>query len=108
MNTKKKSKALGFLEKLSGESLSLGSLLEAIRLGEEMTQAAFAERLGVSKSYICDLEKGRKVASPMKARDYAKILGYSQSQFVRLAFQAQLNKMNMKYEVHLEEIKKAA
>ena len=105
---KKKSAAMVFLDRLIGKPLTLGGFIEAIRLGEEMTQVEFAELLGVSRSYLCDIEKGRKVVSPEKAREYAKKLGYSQSQFVRLAFQDQLTKMGMKYEVHLERSAKKA
>jgi transcriptional regulator with XRE-family HTH domain len=52
-------------------------LLQAIRVGEDMSQAEFALRLGVSKSHICDIEKGRKSVSPMRALEFARILKYS-------------------------------
>ncbi len=109
MSIKKgKSEALTFLDKLIGRPFTLGSFIEAIRLGEEMTQVDFAALLGVSKSYLCDIEKGRRVVSPIKAHEYANILGYSPSQFVRLAFQDQLKRLGMNYEVHFEKTKKAA
>ena len=60
----KKSEAMKFLEEVSGRVLTLGGLLESIRLGEEMSQASFAKKLGVSASHLCDIEKGRKVVSP--------------------------------------------
>ena len=47
MNTgNKKSAARRFLERHTGGPLTLGKLIQAIRLGEELTQPEFAKRLG--------------------------------------------------------------
>src|SRR3990167_3271047 len=86
MTIKKTKESLDFLEKLVGK-LTLGSLLLSIRQGEEMTQVEFAKLLGVSKQYLCDLEHGRRFASPKAAAFYASKLGYSPRQFVRLCLQ---------------------
>jgi transcriptional regulator with XRE-family HTH domain len=86
MTTKKTKASLDFLEGLAGK-LTLGSLLLAIRQGEEMTQIEFAKLLGVSKQYLCDLEHGRRFVSPKAAAEYAKKLGYSSQQFVKLCLQ---------------------
>ena len=47
-------------------------------------QTERAVRLGVSRSHLCDLEKGRKSVSPARAAAFAAIPGYSEKQFVRL------------------------
>jgi DNA-binding XRE family transcriptional regulator len=86
MTTKKTKQSLDFLEKIVGE-LTLGSLLLSIRQGEEMSQVEFAKLLGVSKQYLCDIEHGRRFASPKAASEYAIKLGYSSHQFVRLCLQ---------------------
>ena len=83
----RKSETMKFLEQAAGRPLSLGGLLESIRLGEEKSQIAFARKLGVSASHLCDIEKGRKVVSPERAARFAKILGRSPEQFVRLSLQ---------------------
>jgi len=80
----KKREATEFLERTAGRPLALGGLLESIRLGEEMSRAAFAKRLGISASQLCDIEKGRKVVSAERAARFAKVLGRSQHQFVRM------------------------
>jgi transcriptional regulator with XRE-family HTH domain len=72
-----------------------------------MSQAEFALRIGVSKSHICDIEKGRKHVSPMRAMQFAKILKYSEEQFVRLALQDIVNQLNQK-PVWRVELKRAA
>ncbi len=91
-----------FLEKLSGGRLTFGRLLTAIREGEEMAQADFAARLGISRSHLCDIEKGRKVVGAARAARFAEILGYSPESFVALALQAQVREAGLKFNVTVE------
>ncbi|MFM8410923.1 MAG: XRE family transcriptional regulator, partial [Alphaproteobacteria bacterium] len=58
--------------------------------------------LGVSKSHLCDVEKGRKTVSPESAARWAGILGYPESVFVRLAIQAGLDAAGLRYKVEIE------
>ncbi|NCN27738.1 helix-turn-helix transcriptional regulator [bacterium] len=99
---KKKSDTMSFLDELIGEPISLGRLLEAHRLGEEMTMAEFAKILKISASHLNDIEKGRKYLSPERAEHFAEVLGFSKQQYVRLALQDQINRANLKYTVKLE------
>ena len=100
-----KSKTMKFLESINDGPLTLGQLVAAIRNGEEMSLAAFAQWLGISRSHLNDIEKGNKPVSPQKAAEYAQILGYSEHQFVRLALQDLLNRYNLPY--HVEVTKSA-
>ena len=102
MTTKKKSSALKYLEKISGGPLSLGSLIESIRLADEIPQMVFAKKLGISASHLCDIEKQRKIVSPHRAAKFAKILGYSQEQFVRLSLQEMLNQAGIPMKVEVK------
>lgn len=97
----KKSLTLKFLETTAGRPLTLGGLLGSIRLGEELSQAAFAKKLGVSSSHLCDIEKGRKVVGPERAARFAAILGRSPEQLVRLSLQELVDgaRLNMKVNV---------
>jgi transcriptional regulator with XRE-family HTH domain len=79
-----------YLEKVSGK-LTLGTAIRSIRLGEEVSQTAFAKKLKVSTQYLCDLEHNRKIVSAKKAKKFAEILGHSPEQFVALAIQDSLN-----------------
>ena len=85
--------------------LGLCDLIKAIRLGEEMTQVEFVNKLKISKQHLCDIEHGRKYVSPKLAAKYAVTLGYSRKQFIRLALQDELNRAGLEFEV---EINKAA
>ncbi|MHB8417819.1 MAG: helix-turn-helix domain-containing protein [Myxococcales bacterium] len=103
MTTSRKPKvpvdATAYIENLLGGPITLGALVEAIRRGEEMGQLEFAEKLGVSKSHLSDIERGRKVVSPERAARFAALLGYSPDQFVRLALQDLLRRAGLPYEV---------
>jgi len=91
-----------FLDSLSGESLNLSDLLSAIRIGDQMTHVEFASKLGISRSHLCDIEKGRKAVSLPRAIEFAEILGYSKDQFARLALQTQVNDAGLRYKVFIE------
>lgn len=90
------------LDKLVRGSLTFARMLEAIRLGEEMSQASFAKKLGISRSHLCDIEKGRKTVSPARAAKFAKILGYSDKQFIGLALQDLVQKDGFKLRVTVD------
>lgn len=98
----KKSAAVRSLEKQTGGRVTLGGFLEAVRLGEALTQPAFAKQLGISKSHLNDVEKGRKSVSPERAARFADILGYSQARFVKLALQDLLDRSNLKLQVDVK------
>lgn len=90
------------LETIAKEKLTLGSLIKSIRLGEEKTQEEFATQLGISKQYLCDIEKGRRCVSPKLAAKYAELLGYSVDQFIRLCLQDMLDKDGFSFIVSIE------
>lgn len=90
-----------YLEAAAGRPLTLGALLESMRLGEGMSQAAFAKKLRVSPSHLCDIEKGRKLVSPERAARFARVLGRSQQQFVRLALQELIDEAGLKMKVDI-------
>jgi len=103
MSTKsKKSDAIKFLESLTDGPLTFARLLEAIRLGEEMSQVAFAKKLKISRAHLCDIEKARRYVSPERAAKFAKILKYSEERFIKLALQDQLSRAGLDYVVDIE------
>ncbi len=99
MSIRKKIKASSFLNKLTGGPLNIAELLESVRLGEDMSHTEFAKKLGISRSHLCDIEKGRKSVSLTRAIEFAEILGYSKDQFARLALQTQINEAGLKYKI---------
>ena len=67
-----------------------------------MSQTAFARKLGVSPSHLCDIEKGRKVVAPKRAARFAKMLGRSPEQFVRLSLQELIDEAGLKMKVNID------
>lgn len=102
MTIRKQSDAMKFLENLAGK-LTLAGLLMAIRQGEEMSQVEFAKSLGISRQYLCDIEHGRRTVSPKAAAAFAKMLGYSPQQFVRLCLQDLVNRDGLKLKVDVRD-----
>ena len=102
MSTRKKSRAAKYLESVAGGPLTMAKILSSIRTGEEMTQAEFAEILGISRSNLCDIEKSRRFISAEMAAKFAERLGDSKKQFIRIALQDQLNRVGLKYHVNIE------
>lgn len=103
MTTKNKtSEASKFLAKIAGE-LTLAGLLSAIRQGEELSQVEFAKLLKVSRQYLCDIEHGRRFISPKAAANFAKKLGYSPQQFVRLCLQDLVNRDGLKLKIDVRD-----
>ena len=91
-----------FLEELAGGPLTFGGFLRSLREGEQMTLAEFAGQLGVSRQNLCDVEHGRRSVSPARAAEWARVLGHSEAQFVRLALQDQISQAGLSLRVSVE------
>jgi transcriptional regulator with XRE-family HTH domain len=101
INSKVIRKSLKAIEKITGEKLTLGKLIWAIREGEGMSQIEFAKILGISKQHLCDLEHNRKTVSPKLAATYAEQLGYSKEQFIRLCLQDMVDREGLDVSVEI-------
>ncbi|MFA6409090.1 MAG: helix-turn-helix transcriptional regulator [Gammaproteobacteria bacterium] len=89
-------KTLLSLKKITGGELTLGKFIWSIRECEDLSQTEFAEKLGISKQHLCDLEHDRKNIRPKLAAEYAKKLGYAPEQFIQLALQNTVNRDGLK------------
>lgn len=94
MTTKKKY-GLGDFEKDFG-TLTFADMLESHRTCDEISQKDLAQKLGISQSSLCDLEKGRKIPSPKRAAQIAITLGYPPELWVLTALQDQVNEAGIK------------
>lgn len=100
--TRRRTSARKELERLNGGPLTFGDVINSTRLGEGLSLAAFASRLGVSRAYLCDVEKGRRSVSVERAAAWARALGYLERQYVALALQAELDAAGLKLRVRVE------
>ena len=102
MNTRKKSEAMQFLEKLAGGPLTIGELLRALRKSEGKTQEDFAQSLEISKQHLCDIEKGRKFVTPGRAAVFAVRLSQPPAFFIQIALQEELKQAGLKIKIKVE------
>lgn len=101
IKSKMTEKTLRDIEKITGTKLTLGKLIWAIRNADEISQVDFADRLNITKQHLCDIEHGRKSVSPKLAAKYAKILGYSKEQFIRLSLQDLIDREGLNVQVEI-------
>jgi transcriptional regulator with XRE-family HTH domain len=99
MGMGKSKSARKVLEKLNSGPLTFGQMVRSIRETDEVTQDELASRLRVGKSFVSDVENGRRVPSAEKAVEWAKALGYPAHTFVRTVLQDQLNAASIKMTV---------
>ena len=79
--------------------MSFGGFLRGARASKDMSQVEMALVLGISRSTLCDIEKGRYLVSPVMAVKIAKLCGLSTEIAVTLVFQEQLDRANLKLKV---------
>jgi len=103
MNTKKKKAyRVKDMEEKYG-ALTIARFLRSWRMSEELSQAEFAKKIGISGANLCDIEKGRKGVSIEKACDIAHVIGYSPTVLVKLVLQEQVSSAGLRYDVNLKK-----
>lgn len=100
--TIKKSSAVKILEKIRGGPLTFGRMIESIRKADEISQVELAKKMQISKAHLCDIEKGRRAVTLSRAIQFAKILGYSPTQFAALALEDQAREVGLKFKITVE------
>ena len=85
-----------------GDRLTFGAAVEGLRVGDEISQTAFAKTLGVSRQYLCDVEKGRRLVSPEQAARFAKAFRHPPNVLVRLALQDAVSASGLKLRVSID------
>lgn len=104
MSIDKKSVSLSQVLRKKYGRVSFARFLVSWRLCEEMTQVQFAKKLGISPANLCDLEQGRRIPTPDRARKIAKKLGLPEMGLVAKALEDILYREGMKYSVELKEV----
>jgi transcriptional regulator with XRE-family HTH domain len=89
-------------ERILGGPLTFGAAVEALRVGDGLSQVAFARKLRISRQYLCDVEKGRRSVSPEQAARFAKAFGHPPNVLVRLALQDAVRASGLKLKVSVD------
>ncbi len=97
MSTKRLSKVL----KQDVGPLTFAMFMRVARNSLGFTQAQMAEKLGVARGTLCDIEKGRQLVSPQLALKVAKKAGLSAELAVRACLQDQVDRAGLKRTVEL-------
>jgi DNA-binding XRE family transcriptional regulator len=95
MNTSKTKKTRTF-------KINFATFIVAARTNMGITQTELAKRLHVTRSFVCDLEKGRLSVSPKLAMKIAKLAGLSEQVAVTLCLQDILERAEISYKVELK------
>ena len=78
---------------------TFGMFVRSARTVMDLSQVEMAKFLGLSKSTLCDIEKGRQLVSPTLAAKIAKKCKRSVKVAIAASLQDQLRKANLKYTV---------
>ena len=82
------------LEEMLGE-LTFARLIKSHRKAWDYSQKELADKLGITKASLCDLEKGRRIPSPKRAWNIASVLGMCEPVWVQIALQDQLREQEI-------------
>lgn len=104
-----KNKIIGLknIEKVRGP-MTFARLLQSYRLTQEFSQEELGEKVGLSKANVCDLEKGRRIPTAVRAKKMAKALGEIESYWIEVALQDMLRSEHINLIVKIEPGKKAS
>jgi antitoxin HigA-1 len=84
-------------------SASFGELIKSFRLCDELSQAEFAGKIGISKQHLSAIENGKKAVSPARAAKFAEALGYPADQFVIAAIEDELREAGVNLRIDLRK-----
>lgn len=81
--------------------LTFAGYMRSVRDVMDLSQVEMARYLKISKSTLCDIEKGRQLVSPALAAKIAKRTKHSVKLAISLSLQDQLRKAKLDYQVSI-------
>lgn len=105
MITKKNKGARESLERLVG-TFTFAMFIRASRTTLDLTQIEMAEKIGITPSSLCDIEKGRTLVSVEAAARYAKKAGFSIVSAIEASLQDQLRKAHLDHQIQVHVSRK--
>ena len=85
------SKKQSYIEAVWDQS-TLGSMIQALRLCDEISQTDLAQRIGVSRQFMSNVEKNKAAIGIAFIKKVSAALGYPIEPFLELYFRDQLLK----------------
>jgi transcriptional regulator with XRE-family HTH domain len=68
---------------MENDAKKLGENLKALRTERKITQTGLAEKLGVDKSFVSNIEKGKNNPTLSTITNLAKVLGVSTNELLK-------------------------
>lgn len=78
-----------------------GQYLKSVRKVNGLTLAAFGELVGVSRSYVCDIEKGTRRVHLKMASEWAERLGIAAKPLLERALQDYVDEAGLSWTVRV-------
>ncbi len=85
------------------DNMTFGGLVRSLRMSDEISQVALAEKIGVSKQFLSDVERNKKDIGIPFAKKVSEALGYSIEPLLELLIRDQLKRYHLHYDVELKE-----
>lgn len=101
MSTNENLNALEATKEIWNE-MTFGGLVRSLRISDEITQVELANRVGVSKQFLSDVERNRKDVGIAFAKKVSDALGYSIEPLIELLIRDQLRRQHLNYIVELK------
>lgn len=96
-----KKQATKTIDEIRGKTFSFSIILRGYRTRENLTQEKLAKKLGVTKSYISDLENQRRYVTVEQAKVFAKKLKEPTALWVETAVQDMLERAGVEGSVKI-------
>ena len=82
--------------------LYFGEMVRSLRMCEEISQVKMAQKIGVSKQYLCNIENGERKADVNLAIKFSQVFNHPQEFFVSKLLEDQLYAAGLDYNVDLK------
>ena len=92
-----------FLEKMVGP-MTVGKLLRAYRTQNDLSAQELADKLGVTKGFISNVETGKKDISLEKALELAEDLGESKDLYAGVWFESQARSAGLDFKKVIKKL----
>ncbi len=86
------------IEKSLGDDFNLGSFIKGLRQCENIKSIDLAEKLGISRQELSQIEKNKANVSPKRAKEIAEAMGLYPGTFIELAVRDSLKRQGIEFE----------
>jgi transcriptional regulator with XRE-family HTH domain len=86
------------IEQSLGDDFNLGTFIKGLRQCENIKSIDLAEKLGISRQELSQIEKNKANVSPKRAKEIAEAMGLYPGIFIELAVRDSLKRQGIEFE----------